>query len=174
MMEQPWIGSRYAEPENRLLILGESWYGDEIPLTRYVPEWCSKVVTDALFSRLFNACSGYRTERASIDQRLGWWQQIAFCNFVPGTVGTSRSNRPTSSQFQAGEARLGQLLSQLKPRGVWILGKEQSEYSAPVAKELRINVQVSPHPASYGVRTATLAAAWSELQRQVEGGLVDT
>lgn len=165
-----WVGSNYEPSAERILVLGESWYGDVEPLVDFIPRWARGGVIDNTFSRLFNAASGFHTERATPSQRLGWWNGIAFYNFVPGTVGAARSDRPTRAAFRAAQAPLTAVLDRLRPRGVWIIGKEQAEYSAEVVRRFGAAHEVTPHTASYGLSTATLAGSWARLLESVREG----
>jgi hypothetical protein len=162
-----WVGDNYEQSAERVLVLGESWHGDVESLVDFIPRWASGLVIDNTFSRLFNAASGFHTERATPSQRLGWWNGIAFYNFVPGTVGAVRSDRPTNAAFLAARVPLTTVLERLRPRGVWIIGKEQAEYSAEVVRRFGATHEVTPHTASYGLSKATLAASWARLLERV-------
>jgi hypothetical protein len=58
------------------------------------------------------------------------------------------------------------VLSLYKPRGVFILGIEQSKYSESVVDEFAIPRETVPHPVSYGLTNAKLTEAWNALQLQ--------
>ncbi len=162
-----WIGEGYERAAKRILVLGESWYGEVEPLCAFVPRWATGELRDAMLSRLFNAASGLHTERASIEQRLAWWNGIAFYNFVPGSVGASRSDRPSDAAFRAARAPLGLVLERLRPDGVWIIGKGQAAYSAGVVEEFGAVHEVTAHTASYGLSSAELAGSWAKLCQRV-------
>jgi hypothetical protein len=163
-----WIGSGYSQSANRILVLGESWYGDVEPLAVYVPRWVRGEVIDNTFARIFNAASGCHTESASQEQRTAWWNSIAFYNFVPGSVGASRSDRPSPAAYIAAAGPLAVVLDQLRPRGVWILGKGQAEYSVGVVERSGIACEVSTHPTGYGVRSEELKGSWAKLSQRVK------
>jgi hypothetical protein len=162
-----WIGDDYAASAPRILILGESWYGDIEPLVGYVPRWARGEINDSMFSRLFNAASGSHTDRASHAQRLAWWNGIAFYNFVPGTLGDSRSDRPSRATFVAARVPLAAVLDRLRPQGVWIIGKQQAEHSVDVVRLFGAAYEVTAHTASYGLSAVALATSWSNLLRSV-------
>jgi len=162
-----WIGENYERSTNRLLVLGESWYGDIEPLAAYVPRWAHGAINDSMFSRLFNAASGLHTAGATYAQRLAWWNGIAFYNFVPGTVGTTRRDRPSRSAFAAARTSLTTTLDRLSPKGVWIIGKGQAEYSADVVRQFGAACEVTAHTASYGLSSVALAASWANLIQKV-------
>jgi hypothetical protein len=162
-----WTGENYERTADRIMILGESWYGDIEPLATYVPRWAGSEINDHMFSRLFNAASGSHTDHATHKQRLDWWNGIAFYNFVPGSVGASRSDKPSIAAFEAAREPLTSVLERLCPRGVWIIGKGQAEYSAEVVRRFGSAYEVTPQTSSYGLSTAALAGSWHRLLEAV-------
>lgn len=158
-----WKGQHYSLSANRVLVLGESWYTPEEPLSSYVPAWASGRITDVLFSRLFNDCSGLRRESATTAQRLAWWDTIAFYNFVPGSIGPTTRSRPSRAQYESGATRLSGLLIELAPYAVWIIGKQQSKYSFPVVRDKGIASIVVNQPRS-GVSSEKLRLSWAEVR----------
>jgi hypothetical protein len=162
-MPDLWLGSSYGLPQHRVLVLGESWYGDVDPLIEYIPKWAAFKLKDATFARIFNAASGLDTATATATQRLDWWHTVAFYNFVPGSVGRSRDSRPTRAHYLSAAEPLELLLEEIGPAGVWIFGIEQSAYSAPIIAHHAIPYEVAPHPASYGLKRRTLQVSWQSL-----------
>jgi hypothetical protein len=157
----PWIGSNLHARKKRILILGESWYGPPANLGTYIPDWCAKIQQDYLFSRVFNAASGCLTATANVAQRQAFWDSVIFDNFVNWPVGTSRSARPTAAHYSRAAAAFPARLSCLNPDAVWVLGLGQASYSIPLLGD--IHHVASPHPCGWGVKTATLTAAWNRL-----------
>jgi hypothetical protein len=160
-----WVGSDF--PSTRLLILGESTYGTDDPLSTYIPSWCRRNTPDQTFSRIFNAFSGHTASSATIAQREAFWTSIAFANFVEEAVGSERSHRPTPDHYRAAASALPALVRRLKPMGVLILGREQAQHSEPLICAAGILCVVCPHPTAFGVSTATLKSAWNELQSKI-------
>ena len=156
-----WIGSAYQTSSPRVLILGESDYGGTDRLERYVPQWLEGAPRDPTFSRISNSFA------ASLP-RDQFWQEIAFYNFVPGMVGATRKERPTKAMYVQAQVVLPEVLRIIKPDGVLILGKEQSEYSQPVLHELGIAHTISPHPAAWGITNEQLTFAWNDLMKMLE------
>jgi hypothetical protein len=168
-MADAWIGNGYASSPQRILVLGESWWGDLAELTEYIPKWAARRIADHTFSRIFNAGSGLHTSKATGQQRLAFWHTIAFCNFVTGTVGDARSDRPTPAQYKSAALSLPSVLRALAPQRVWVLGLGQAEYSLPVVNLLRIAHETVPHPTSYGLKAEVLRSSWLALcERKVE------
>lgn len=153
--ERIWIGPRYGEVG--IFVLGESWYGDfpddQVTDDGYVTAYLEGRVRDPLYTRLANA--------VGLDSET-FWQGIVFTNFVQ-RVGDLRTERPTAAQYREAGPRLLRLLDLLAPRGVWIVGKEQSTDSRPLVEAAGVPVEVTAHPTSYGVKNSTLRASWDAL-----------
>ena len=148
-----WIGDNYQQ--DRIFVLGESWYGDYVDNTDagYVALYLDGKLKDSMYTRMANACGLSRHE---------FWHRIAFTNFVQ-RVGDTRDDRPTKAMYEEAKMRLEKLLIQLPPSGVWVLGKEQSEYSGPIISKAGIPFAVTPHPTSYGLTNVKLGESWLKL-----------
>jgi hypothetical protein len=155
-----WVGPRYHE--ERIFILGESWFGDfEDELATddgYIAAFLAGAQRDRLYSLLAEACGP--------DTRT-FWESVMFTNFVQ-RVGPTRDHRPSKSQYSEAKDRLYRILVEKQPRGVWVLGKEQGRYSAPVVRDVGIPVEVVAHPSSHrgekSVLLERLRASWLELR----------
>jgi len=143
-------------------VLGESWYGDFpddlVTDDGYIRAYLAGRVTDAMYTRIANACDLERKE---------FWESIMFTNFVQ-CVGATRDCRPKTEQYISACPRLAHLLDDHAPHGVWILGLEQSAYSAPVVARTGIPYEVSAHPTSFGMNKATLGASWKALLEKAQ------
>lgn len=163
--EKVWVGPAY--PKLRILVLGESWYGDfpEDLVTDdgYIRAYLDGRVKDPMYTRMANAC-GFRLKPED------FWNGIMFTNFVQ-RVGDTRESRPASEHYKNACPRLECILEEHKPRGVWILGIEQARYSAPVVEKAGAAFQVSAHPTSYGLKNATLDAGWTSLLAKIKDGV---
>lgn len=162
-----WVGQDYEASEKRILILGESWYAQLESLSEYIPKWAAKKIRDNTFSRIFNASSGFHTSKAKEQEILRFWNSIAFYNFVVGTVGESRKHRPTKVQYEISRTSLQSVLEVLKPKGVWILGRGQAEYSMPIVSAMGLKHEVVAHPTSYGLKAVVLKDSWLSLQESI-------
>lgn len=153
--EKIWKGDSYGD--RRIFVLGESWYGDYpddlVTDDGYIRAYLEGRVVDALYTRLANACQLSRSE---------FWHGVMFTNYVQ-RVGATRDFRPAREHFVEAGPRLSRLLEEHQPRGVWILGIGQGEYSARVVEKAGIPFEVAPHPTSYGVKSSTLYASWAAL-----------
>jgi hypothetical protein len=141
--------------------LGESWYGDwgsEYNSDQgYVAAYLKNKIRDRMYTKMANACE--------LDRHI-YWNNIAFTNFVTWT-GFAREDRPTITMYKLATERLARLLQEHKPEGVWILGREQGEYSAPVVRIAGIKHEVAPHPTGYGISNRTLGNSWKRLMEQI-------
>jgi hypothetical protein len=160
-----WVGSNYVETNPRMLVLGESVYGSGVPLKEYLPTWIHGAQRDQTFSRVFNALSGVRAASTTVQARQSFWDGVAFYNFVTIVVGALRSSRPTREAYMASRDSLRQVISQYRPHGVLILGKEQAGYSGPVVRETNVPFEVSP--TGFGIKTSWIAKPWKELREKL-------
>ena len=158
-----WRGQDYRA--GGTLVLGESWYGHDEYLTQAIDAWCESArgaTADRTFARIAWTINASTTAARDRDRRRAAWDGIAFFNFA-GNVGCDIAHRPKAMHLNRGAALLPAMLRRLQPARVWILGKGQAEYSAPVASEAGIRCSVSAHPTSFGLRNAALAASWQAL-----------
>lgn len=155
-----WIGEKHSD--KYVLVLGESWYGNYIDNTDsgYVKNYLNGLEKDRMYTRMANACLPNIVQR---DERIKtYWNSIAFTNFV-GRVGDIRKNRPSEYEYKNSQKRLKDLLKKLNTRYVWILGIEQSKFSAPVIEDAGIHFEITAHPTSYGLSNEKLGNSWRTL-----------
>lgn len=157
MAEAIWIGPRYQE--RRIFVLGESWYGDYADNTDagYIRLYLEGCIQDRMYTRMANACGMTKHD---------FWNGILFTNFVQ-RVGDARDCRPTRADYTGAGGRLAALLDCHRPKGVWVLGKEQAEFSAPYINRAGIPFEVTAHPTSYGLSNAALGESWTRLLAQL-------
>lgn len=157
--DEPWIGDRFAE--TGVLVLGESWYGDwgaeHNSDKGYVQAYLDGLLADAMYTRMANACG---------QSREMFWHQVMFTNFVIW-AGALRTHRPTTHMYLDAYVRLERLIEQYRPKGVWLLGKGQAEFSSHVLMRMGIPFEVTPHPTSYGVKNEVLKESWMALQGKI-------
>jgi len=153
--DQVWVGSRFRE--TGIFVLGESWYGDYaenlVTDSGWIASYLRGEQVDRMYTRMANACKLSPKE---------FWQSILFTNFVL-RVGDVRANRPTRQMYKDAGPRLQKILSEHRPRGVWVLGIGQSEFSVPIILDAGIPCEVVAHPTSYGLRNAVLGASWKRV-----------
>jgi uncharacterized protein YbcV (DUF1398 family) len=157
--ERIWVGPRYHD--QRIFILGESWFGDfEGDLATddgYITAYLSGKQSDRLYTTLSEACG---------PDRHTFWEQVMFTNYIQ-RIGPTRAHRPIKSQYLEARDRLRNILVRMQPHGVWVIGKEQGKYSAPVVREFGIPVVIVNHPSSHRgekqILHEGLRASWQEL-----------
>ncbi|MEO8410437.1 MAG: hypothetical protein ABI478_07685 [Propionivibrio sp.] len=162
--EKIWVGPEY--PRLRILVLGESWYGDYpddlVTDDGYIRAYLDGRVKDAMYTRMANACCLKPND---------FWNGIMFTNFAQ-RVGDTRDSRPSSEHYKGACARLARILVEHRPRGVWILGIGQAEHSARVVERAGVACEVSAHPTSYGLKNAVLGASWSSMLTKSQAGVL--
>ena len=157
--ERIWVGPQYHK--ERIFVLGESWFGDyEGDLATdagYITAYLAGTQRDRLYSCIAEACG---------PDVPTYWESVMFTNYVQ-RVGPTRDHRPSEAQYLEAQPRLHRILVEHQPRGVWVLGKEQGKYSAPIVRGAGINVEVTAHPSSFrgerAVLLTKLRASWQEL-----------
>lgn len=154
-LDDPWVGAKYKE--SGIFILGESWYGDWGTSLNsdsgYIEAYLRGTVKDAMYTRMANACQIPVKE---------FWDNVLFTNFVPW-AGLKRIERPTTAHYLDAYVRLEKLLEKHCPKGVWVLGKGQAEFSGHLLERYKVPYEVVVHPTSYGVKNETLFKSWNNL-----------
>lgn len=127
-----WVGPDWPLRSPRLLLLGDSHYltdpgDDSAELTRDiigdVRDGRRKISFYSKAEALCRAClMTVSTDAAS------FWNQVAFVNYIPVTVGTVSSAVPTREMWQAGAPRFIRLLEELRPTHVLSLGQRQWDH----------------------------------------------
>ena len=127
-----WVGPNWPPPSPRLLLLGDSHYltdpGDDSAeltrdIVRDVRDGRRKVPFYSKAEALCRACLTTATMNTA-----SFWNQVAFANFIPVTIGTVSSTIPTAEMWQVGAPRLIRLLEELRPTHVLSLGQRQWDH----------------------------------------------
>jgi hypothetical protein len=120
-MIHPWVGSNYPHQDKRILLLGESHYGDftgeELAnLTINCVEWlfAGQMKHSPFFRNLSKLLEG--------DTVQDKWSRVAFHNLLDGTVGPNNSHKVKQRDLIASLPRLWQVLEELKPTHMLVLG----------------------------------------------------
>lgn len=131
----PWIGSSYKSGFRgcRLLVLGESHYGDwdgkEHEMQNFTRERVEEVI-----DRDKDCKSLWRyIEQAILNERRvnGWapsggralWEYLVFYNFVQSPIQGGARVRPTRAQFIASQPHFRAIMEALRPERVLVCGK---------------------------------------------------
>jgi len=177
---EPWIGRDYTAGIGgvRLLVLGESHWGNSTyqytEFTRdVVKKWCFQR-RDRFFTSIAKLVLGippgvYLAE----GPRQAFWNQVAFYNFVPVIVGPGPRDRPSEAQWSLATEPFCNVLTELEPHAILVLGKElwwhlpepDSMIRLPIpSMEIEIkryrrgatfaDAVMIQHPSSFGMRYA--------------------
>ena len=137
----PWIGERFKEPDNGLLVLGESHYGtpsDDYPeLTRDVVAGYLKNTSGSFFTNVAQVVTGKHWTEDGMDIRSAW-HSVAFYNYVPVLLPKARL-RPTPEQWDRGSAPFLAVVDALRPAQVLVLGHDLWGH-VPGRKDKRIEL----------------------------------
>jgi hypothetical protein len=127
-----WAGPDWPPSPPRLLLLGDSHYltdpdDDSAELTRDIV----RDVRDGrrkipFYSKAEALCRECLTTASS--STTSFWNQVAFVNFIPVTIGTVSSAVPSAEMWQAGAPRFIRLLEELRPTHVLSLGQRQWDH----------------------------------------------
>lgn len=155
---EPWVGSKYelgTAQGCKILILGESHYGKPADAR---PGFTNDIVgryaiTErrrffSVVQRLVSLDTGRK--RYSEAHKRVFWHSVAFCNYVQAIVGPKARCRPTPTMRASGAAVLLQVLDELQPEVIVVLGKQLSKHlpSLPMG----IQVAYISHPSGRGMR----------------------
>jgi hypothetical protein len=126
---RPWVGRHYQSgfAGVRLLVLGESHYDwdgrpqDERECTRFVAQiYADDDERKRFATNLEMVATGARLCR---QQKNEFWHSIAFYNYIQSLVGDGPRQRPTATMWNAAEEPFFEVLSQLRPQAVLVLGR---------------------------------------------------
>ena len=151
---QPWIGKYYGERFNhfdrvRLLVLGESHYEDapdendqhpnwiviknscgDQAFTHYVVNRWGKQFPHRFFTMVANVLLQRKQGGGRTQEHAEVWDHIAFYNYVSTLVswelGQDRANRPNYEQWKKSKLPFENVLKELTPNAVLMLGADLS------------------------------------------------
>ncbi len=129
MYFKPWVGSKYESGfiyGKKVLILGESHYEweDNQTLEPTLTRDCIKGQfsggsTKQFWTNIAVSLLGYKP---NMDEREKFWNSVAFSNFVQSSVGRGARTRPSKEQWLKGKETFFEILEDLKPQLVIVLG----------------------------------------------------
>lgn len=118
--EWAWLGERYAGGRNgiRLLVLGESSYGENLRATppRVLIEHYleSSARWHNTYTRFLKILTG-QTAAPDDRQRKAIWGELAFTNYLTRAAGFKAGDRPTEDQWEESLSDFFGFLTWLKP-----------------------------------------------------------
>lgn len=164
----PWVGKLYETPchlKHKTLILGESNFTE---LEQFKPNLVTACVlndisTDENVERDTTGFCRFSTKIRRIifgcDESLGpneFWQDVAFYNFVQSLVGDRARVRPTTEMWRDSVPAFVEIVSQLQPSRVLVLGKANWNNLRHHVQ----NVQVDQHVADITIGSKTIRAGY--------------
>jgi hypothetical protein len=172
----PWVGSRYRTDGLsgvRLLILGESHYGDAGTESRsftseVVREWGQKKRL-RFFTLTQKLVLGLDPGWVSLEERMEFWERVAFYNFVQCFPGPRPRYRPTEAMWKAAVKPFLATLEELDPHLLLVLGFKI--YSQLPLVPSSVHICYIQHPSSAGFRCskwhANIAASFAAIAGNV-------
>ena len=152
---EPWVGPLYWEEGldgYRLLILGESHYGD--PGTEYT-EFTINVVRElgqekrhAFFTKVQKFVMRIpKGVRVSDSDRAAFWNRVAFYNYIQSLLAGPRVPKQ-QEHWDGASKQFIEVLNKLNPHGLLRSGHELSKHLP--AMPTRLEVIYTAHPSSGG------------------------
>jgi len=140
----PWVGDKYFEipSENRMLIIGESYYGggndlsekklffdNEFKTREFIEEMAIEGTNwgTRLFPNLHATLLPNQEIKNNVEMRERFWQLSAFYNFVQMPMLTS-TDRPTPNDFRSGWHTFFELVELLNPQICLFIGTSSANY----------------------------------------------
>jgi hypothetical protein len=133
---EPWIGPCYDTDGidgNRLLLLGESHYGDsEDERPEFTQDVVRKLVHDGrhrFFTILAKLLLGMgKEDRIDQDDREWVWDRIAFHNYVQGMAGQDADGSVPDQLWERSEKAFYEVVRTCEPDGMVVVGKGLSRH----------------------------------------------
>lgn len=174
----PWVGSRYRSGgpwKRRLLVLGESHYSGNKREPRTLTQDLTLGYIHGRHSHPFWTRTAQVVTGEPVDRldRSGFWNSVAFHNYVQEIVARSPRRAPTADAWRRSEQPFHEVLRALKPDVILVLGvrlwswlpdtgrnespitmdsRERDCYSYPTARGRRAMATFINHPSSFGFR----------------------
>jgi hypothetical protein len=140
----PWEGPKYRDPGFsgiRMLVLGESHYetpGEEVPhyTQNVVRDWAQDKRL-AFFTKIAVLALNKDSARAlAAHERREFWDHVAFYNYIQTFVPKTRQ-RPTEQQWIEATPHFHEVLQDLQPEFILILGKELAARIPSIPKDIK-------------------------------------
>lgn len=143
----PWIGTRYQEGiwNGRLLILGESHYGEEdATLTRTLTQdYCSSKMSHPYWTNIMQVVTG--RHHSELD-RNDFWQTVAFYNYVQSAL-DEPGDAPTDEMWSSACLPFNEVFSAIKPDRILVVSYrlwEMFDFGGSCGAPIQINGQELP------------------------------
>ena len=143
---EPWVGKKYAQNNHfgaRILVLGESHYGEEFEtqpnVTSEVVRLLAQTKRHSFFTKISKVLLGIDGTIWLDDKARGEiWEHVAFYNYIQGFVSTDPRVRPTSTMWASAQLPFLQVLRDIKPQVILVLGKELSSHLPEIPEGIEV------------------------------------
>ncbi|HDR2789149.1 MULTISPECIES: hypothetical protein [Enterobacter] len=160
---RPFVGSKYTNSRYgiRGLVLGESHYADEgeagKDFTQHVVTTHAYRAGAPFFSKLTAVLRG-DTSYPTDSERVETWQQVAFYNYVQEIVGDGSRIAPTREAWDAAQAPFFEVVRELKPNVILVLGSRLWEEVPNLPPEYPVVWCSITHPSGGMAYTSSITA----------------
>ena len=117
----PWVGADYEVSEERLLILGESHYGDESMPGNSTITFTQEYVDGQNHRFWTSIMQVVRGQPYWELDRKEFWHSVAFYNYVQQPVAETAGVAPTTEMFSSSRDAFLSVLNQLAPQKILVL-----------------------------------------------------
>jgi hypothetical protein len=118
----PWVGDDFKNRPQRLLILGESHYGEYAKTgdatIKMTEEYLSGDINYAFWTNIQNVVSPVPLIKS---ERAAFWQSVAFYNYVQESAGPTAGIAPSDTAFKNSKGAFFTVLDRLKPHVILVL-----------------------------------------------------
>lgn len=138
---QPWVGDNYENENLKILVLGESHYGNaeenkETFTQDVIKSWALREEGSIKFFTTIAKILSDKTEVYLSDNNAKeFWHKVAFYNYVQDFVGEEARIRPTDEMWRQAEKPFNEVLLKYQPDIVVVLGKDLGWYVEQYAND---------------------------------------
>lgn len=119
----PWVGTNYLAQSPRLLLLGESHYGDNNENPNLTRELTYNYSEGLWSHRYWTGIMNTLNDQNTPDARNVFWSKVAFYNYIQDIVGATSGIQPTAAMFVSALTGFRSVLNYLKPTHILVLEK---------------------------------------------------
>lgn len=153
----PWEGPNYRTSSPKILILGESHCrrdgSDQQTFTQgVIRSWAiGEEGTRKFFTTIAKVLSGKLYEHLSKSDKVDFWNRVALYNYIQEVVGDKPRDRPTDLMWEQAQQPFLQVIENLSPDIVVVLGGHLSHYINRVKDQCpTVHFCHWYHPSSFG------------------------
>jgi hypothetical protein len=138
---KPWLGDNYENENIKILILGESHYGNsdenkETFTQDVIKSWALREEGSIkFFTTIAKVLSDKIDEWLSDDDAKEFWNKVVFYNYIQDFVGQNARIRPTDEMWRQAEKPFNEVLLKYQPDIVVVLGKDLGWYVEQYAND---------------------------------------